>query len=162
VLQTFDRNSLKLLHEAMPQVPKVLLLWVGNTGIASASGQDFAQSGERDKAAFHARQQPKDKAEFLRWLDDAKQEGAIGTGPSATHTHLGEQSYGDLIQPWMNQANHQRGLLEHVYTLDDRVDLTRPCSLVSTGSSPTGRESCCALNQRPTENEGALLKHLGY
>ena len=92
VLQTFDRNSLALLHEAMPQVPKVLLLWVGTKTIEPASGQDFADSGETDKAAFYARQQPKDQAEFLRWLDQARQGGAVGTGPSAMRTHLGTRA----------------------------------------------------------------------
>lgn len=28
VLQTFEKNSLQLLHKEMPQVPKVLLLWI--------------------------------------------------------------------------------------------------------------------------------------
>lgn len=125
VLQTFDRTSLGLLHQAMPEVPKILLLWVGKGSIEPASGQSFAESGEQDKAAFYARQAPRDRAEFERWLDHAKAGGAIGTGPSATRSTLGEQSYADLIQPWMNQLSHERGLLVHVYTLDQPADFAK-------------------------------------
>jgi glycerophosphoryl diester phosphodiesterase len=163
VLQTFDRNSLKLLHEAMPQVPKILLLWVGNNGIAPASGQDFAQSGEQDKAAFYARQQPKDKAEFLRWLDHARQEGAIGTGPSAMRTHLGEQSYSDLIQPWMNQASHERGLLVHAYTLDDSVDFDKAMKAGVDGIFTNRAGELMRFLQRPLKlSEPDLLEAFGY
>lgn len=106
----------------MPQVPKILLLWVGEGNIEPASNVPFAKSDEKDKAAYYARQQPKDKAEFQRWIDYAKAQGAIGTGPSAALTQGGEQSYADLVKPWMNQYTHDQGLLVHVYTLDDAVD----------------------------------------
>ena len=49
-------------------------------------------------------------------------EGAIGTGPSATRSDLGDQSYSNLVQPWMNRYTHDLGMLVHVYTLDDDVD----------------------------------------
>ena len=122
ILQTFEKNSLELLQKEMPQVPKILLLWVGEGNIEPASNVPFAKSGEKDKAAYYARQQPKDKAEFQRWIDYAKAQGAIGTGPSAALTQGGEQSYADLVKPWMNQYTHDQGLLVHVYTLDDAVD----------------------------------------
>jgi len=162
VLQTFDRNSLALLHEAMPQVPKILLLWVGTKAIAPASGQDFADSGESDKAAFYARQQPKDRAQFLRWLDIAKQGGAIGTGPSAKRSQLGEQSYADLIQPWMNQASHERGLLVHVYTLDEAQDYANAMQAGVDGIFTNRAAQLLRFYQRPTENESALLERSGY
>lgn len=125
VLQSFDRNSLALLHKDMPNVPKVLLLWVGKGNIEPASAQSFAESGETDKAAFYARQQPRDKAEFARWIDHAKAAGAIGTGPSAALTAGGAQSYADLVQPWMNQLTHDKDLLVHVYTVDEDVDFAK-------------------------------------
>ncbi|WP_210712261.1 glycerophosphodiester phosphodiesterase [Pseudomonas sp. MWU349] len=125
VLQTFDKHSLELLHQEMPKAPKVLLLWVAPGSIEPASGQSFAKSGETDKAAFYARQQPKDQAEFKRWVDFAKAQGAIGTGPSAALTGGGEQSYSDLVQPWMNQYTHDQGLLVHVYTIDEPVDFKK-------------------------------------
>jgi glycerophosphoryl diester phosphodiesterase len=125
VLQSFDAGSLKLLHEQMPAVPKVLLLWVGEGSIEPKSKETFAQSGLTDKAVYYARQQPRDRAEFERWLDIAKASGAIGTGPSAALSAGGDQSYSDLVQPWMNQATHAKGLLVHVYTVDEAVDFKK-------------------------------------
>ncbi|OLS64852.1 glycerophosphodiester phosphodiesterase [Pseudomonas putida] len=125
VLQTFDRGSLALLHKAMPQTPKVLLLWLGKDHVEAAPGQAFAESGLKDKAAWYARQQPKDRAEFERWLDIARSTGAVGTGPSTALAAGGEQSYADLAQPWMNRMAHDKGLLVHVYTVDDPVDFKR-------------------------------------
>lgn len=163
ILQTFDRNSLKLLHEAMPQVPKILLLWVAKGSIEPASGQDFSESGEQDKSAFYARQQPKDRGEFERWLDYAKADGAIGTGPSAIRTHLGEQSYSDLIQPWMNQASHAKGLLVHVYTLDAAVDYDKAMKAGVDGIFTNRAGELMRFYGRPVpQNEGQLLRKLGY
>ncbi|WPN48306.1 glycerophosphodiester phosphodiesterase [Pseudomonas sp. P8_241] len=122
ILQTFEKSSLELLQKEMPQVPKILLLWVAEGSIEPESKVSFAESGEHDKAAYYAKQHPKDKAEFQRWVDYAKTQGAIGTGPSAALTHGGDQSYSDLVQPWMNQYTHEQGLLVHVYTIDDAVD----------------------------------------
>lgn len=122
ILQTFEKPSLQLLAQEMPKVPKILLLWVGEGSITPASNQTFAQSGEKDKAAWYARQQPKDKAAFEQWVDFAKAQGAVGTGPSAALTQGGDQSYMDLVQPWMNRYTHDKGLLVHVYTVDDPVD----------------------------------------
>jgi glycerophosphoryl diester phosphodiesterase len=122
VLQTFEKSSLELLEKEMPHVPKVLLLWVGEGSIEPKSKVTFAESGDKDKATFYARQQPKTKAEFQQWVDYAKAQGAMGTGPSAALTQGGDQSYSDLVQPWMNQYTHDQGLLVHVYTVDDDVD----------------------------------------
>ncbi|MFF7708137.1 glycerophosphodiester phosphodiesterase family protein [Pseudomonas sp. NPDC007930] len=122
VLQTFEKPSLQLLAKEMPKVPKILLLWVGDGSIEAKSNVPFAQSGAKDKAAYYAQQQPKDKAAFEQWVDFAKAQGAIGTGPSAALTHGGEQSYMDLVQPWMNQYTHGKNMLVHVYTVDDPVD----------------------------------------
>lgn len=125
VLQTFDKNSLELLHKEMPNTPKILLLWVGEGSIEPQSTVTFAESGEKDKAAYYAKQTPKDHAEFEKWLDYAKAQGAIGTGPSAMLTHGGDQSYSDLVQPWMNQMTHDKGMLVHVYTVDEPVDFKK-------------------------------------
>jgi glycerophosphoryl diester phosphodiesterase len=122
VLQTFEKSSLELLQKEMPQVPKILLLWVGEGSIEPKSNVTFAASGEKDKAAYYAKQEPKDKAEFEKWVDYAKAQGAIGTGPSAALTDGGDQSYSDLVQPWMNTFTHDKGLLVHAYTIDEPVD----------------------------------------
>lgn len=163
VLQSFDRGSLALLHKAMPHVPKVLLLWMGKGSIEPASGQSFAESGEADKAAFYARQQPKSKAEFERWLDYAKAAGAIGTGPSAALSEGGAQSYADLVQPWMNNMTHDKGLLVHVYTVDDPVDFKNVMEAGVDGifTNRSG-ELLRYYGRPPSEDEGALLTAHGY
>jgi len=125
VLQTFDKDSLLLLNKEMPKVPKVLLLWVGEGSIEPQSNVTFADSGAKDKATYYASQQPKDRAEFDRWLDFAKAGGAVATGPSAALTKGGDQSYMDLVQPWMNQMTHDKGMLVHVYAVDDPVDFKK-------------------------------------
>lgn len=163
ILQTFDRNSLALLHQHMPKVPKILLLWVGKGAIEPASGKNFADSGEPDKAAFYARQEPKSEAEFLRWLDFAVEGGAIGTGPSAVRAQLGEQSYADLIKPWMNKASHERGLLVHVYTLDETVDFDKAMKAGVDGIFTNRAGELMRFYKRSVElNESRLLEQLGY
>lgn len=163
VLQSFDRNSLTLLHQHMPQVPKVLLLWIGKGYIEPASGQNFAESGETDKAAFYARQQPKDTAEFARWLDYAKNAGAIGTGPSALRTAGGAQSYADLVQPWMNKLSHDKGLLVHVYTVDETVDFAKVMAAGVDGIF-TNRSGQLLryLSRAPARSEAQILAAVGY
>ena len=163
VLQSFDRNSLALLHKEMPQVPKVLLLWIGKGSIEPASGQSFAESGETDKAAFYARQQPRDKAEFERWLDYAKDAGAIGTGPSAALTAGGAQSYADLVQPWMNQLSHDKGLLVHVYTVDEDVDFAKVMAAGVDGIFTNRSGQLLRYFARPpVQNEVQILEAQGY
>lgn len=122
VLQTFEKASLELLAKEMPKVPKVLLLWVGEGSIEPESKVTFADSGMKDKAAYYASQRPASKEEFAKWVDFAKAQGAVATGPSAALTQGGDQSYMDLVQPWMNKLTHAKGLLVHVYTVDDPVD----------------------------------------
>lgn len=163
VLQSFDRASLSLLHKAMPQVPKVLLLWVGKGSMEALSGQSFAESGEQDKAAFYARQQPKDRAEFERWLGYAKAAGAIGIGPSAARSAGGEQSYADLIQPWMNRMAHAQGLLVHVYTLDERTDFhqARQAGVDGIITNRAGQLRRF-LGQVAVADEARLLQAQGY
>ncbi len=69
ILQTFEKSSLELLQESMPQVPKILLLWLGDGYLEARSPVTFKESGETDKAAFYARQEVKSEAEFGAWLD---------------------------------------------------------------------------------------------
>ncbi len=122
ILQTFEKSSLELLQESMPQVPKILLLWLGDGYLEARSPVTFKESGETDKAAFYARQEVKSEAEFGAWLDWAKAHGALGTGPSATLSERGEQSYADLVKPWMNRMTHARGLFIHAYSVDSAKD----------------------------------------
>ncbi|WP_300733109.1 glycerophosphodiester phosphodiesterase [Pseudomonas sp.] len=163
VLQTFDQNSLQLLQKEMPDTPKILLLWVGAGGMTPNSPVSFADSGEQDKAAYYAKLQPKDNAEFIQWLDYANAHGAIGTGPSAALVNGGEQSYFDLIQPWMNTANHDRGLLVHAYTLDEPVDFKKAMDAGVDGLFTNRPDALLNFFQRPaTQSVTQLLKFNGY
>ncbi|VVQ04145.1 hypothetical protein PS918_04474 [Pseudomonas fluorescens] len=163
ILQTFEKSSLELLQKEMPQVPKVLLLWVGEGNIEPASKVTFAESGEKDKAAYYAKQQPRDKAEFQRWVDYAKAQGAIGTGPSAALTQGGDQSYADLVKPWMNQYTHDQGLLVHVYTVDDAVDYQNVMDAGVDGIFTNRASELLKFYKRPAAaSVDQVLKNNGY
>ncbi|RKS18892.1 glycerophosphoryl diester phosphodiesterase [Pseudomonas sp. WPR_5_2] len=163
ILQTFEKSSLELLQKEMPQVPKILLLWVGEGNIEPASKVTFAESGEKDKAAYYAKQAPKDKAEFQRWVDYAKAQGAIGTGPSAALTGGGDQSYADLVQPWMNRYTHDQGLLVHVYTIDDAVDYQKVMEAGVDGIFTNRASELLKFYKRPAAvSVDQVLKNNGY
>jgi glycerophosphoryl diester phosphodiesterase len=163
ILQTFEKSSLELLQKEMPQVPKILLLWVGEGNIEPKSKVSFAESGEKDKAKYYARQEPKDKAEFQRWIDYAKAQGAIGTGPSAALTQGGDQSYMDLVKPWMNQYTHNQGLLVHVYTIDDAVDYQKVMDAGVDGIFTNRASELLKFYKRPAAASVAqVLQNNGY
>ncbi|KAB0498942.1 glycerophosphodiester phosphodiesterase [Pseudomonas vancouverensis] len=163
ILQTFEKSSLELLHKEMPQVPKVLLLWVGAGSIEPKSTVTFAESGEKDKAAWYAKQEPRDKAEFQRWVDYAKSQGAIGTGPSAALTQGGDQSYSDLVQPWMNQYTHDQGLLVHVYTVDDALDYQKVMAAGVDGIFTNRAGELLKFYKRPAAaSVGQVLQNNGF
>lgn len=163
VLQTFDRDSLALLHSIMPQVPKTLLLWLGKGYVEPAEAQTFAESGETDRAAFLARQHPKDNAEFERWLDYAKAGGAIGVGASVALTGGGDQSYANLVQPSMIWKAHDKGLLVHAYTVDLPVDFQKVLTAGADGifTNRSG-ELLRFLGRSLPQDEAPILESLGY
>ncbi|WP_237884123.1 glycerophosphodiester phosphodiesterase [Pseudomonas sp. PGPR40] len=163
VLQTFEKSSLELLEKEMPKVPKILLLWVGEGSIEPKSKVTFAESGDKDKASYYAKQEPKDKAEFQQWVEYAKAQGAIGTGPSAALTKGGDQSYSDLVQPWMNQYTHDQGLLVHVYTIDDAVDYQKVADAGVDGIFTNRASELLKFYKRPAAASVAqLLQNNGY
>ncbi|KAI2681362.1 glycerophosphodiester phosphodiesterase [Pseudomonas sp. TNT3] len=163
VLQTFEKSSLELLEKEMPQVPKILLLWVGPGSIEPKSSVTFAQSGDKDKATYYAKQEPKSKAEFQQWIEYAKAQGAIGTGPSVALTKGGDQSYSDLVQPWMNQYTHDQGLLVHAYTVDDAVDYQKVMDAGVDGIFTNRASELLKFYKRPAAASVAqLLRNNGY
>ncbi|MGZ7458518.1 glycerophosphodiester phosphodiesterase [Pseudomonas sp. Ma2-10] len=163
VLQTFEKSSLELLEKEMPKVPKILLLWVGEGGMEPKSKVTFAESGDKDKSTYYAKQQPKDKAEFQQWVEYAKAQGAIGTGPSAALTQGSDQSYSDLVQPWMNQYTHDQGLLVHVYTIDDAVDYQKVMDAGVDGIFTNRASELLKFYKRPAAASVAqLLQNNGY
>ena len=163
VLQTFEKSSLELLQKEMPNVPKVLLLWVGEGSIEPKSKVTFVESGDKDKATYYAKQEPKSKAEFQQWIEYAKAQGAIGTGPSAALTKGGDQSYSDLVQPWMNQYTHDQGMLVHVYTVDDAVDYQKVMDAGVDGIFTNRASELLKFYKRPAAGTVAqLLQNNGY
>ena len=122
VLQTFDKASLTLLNQAMPQAPKILLLWLGDGAIEVKDATSYASSGAKDKAEYYGMLEVKDRATYAQWLDFAKANGATGVGPATKLKNGGEFSYMDMTQPWMNQMAHEKGLFIHPYTVNDAVD----------------------------------------
>ncbi|WP_339449528.1 glycerophosphodiester phosphodiesterase [Pseudomonas sp. EA_5y_Pfl2_R50] len=163
ILQTFDKNSLELLQKEMPQVPKILLLWVGAGGMEPKSQVTFAESGEKDKNVFYGKQEPKSEAEFKQWVDYAKAQGAIGTGPSAKLTHDGDQSYSDLVKPWMNQYTHEQGMLVHVYTVDEPVDFEKVMAAGVDGIFTNRASELLKFYKRPASaSVDQLLKKNGF
>lgn len=163
ILQTFDKNSLQLLEKEMPQVPKILLLWVGEGSIEPKSAVTFAASGEKDKNVFYGKQEPKSEAEFKQWVDYAKAQGAIGTGPSAKLTQGGDQSYSDLVQPWMNQYTHDEGMLVHVYTVDEAVDYEKVMAAGVDGIFTNRASELLKFYKRPAAGSvDEVLKKNGF
>ncbi|MBT9268448.1 glycerophosphodiester phosphodiesterase [Pseudomonas sp. MG-9] len=163
ILQTFEKNSLELLQKEMPQVPKILLLWVGEGSIEPKSTVTFAESGEKDKNAFYGKQEPKSEAEFKQWVDFAKAQGAIGTGPSAKLTQGGDQSYSDLVQPWMNQYTHDQGMLVHVYTVDEPVDFKKVMASGVDGIFTNRASELLKFYKRPAAaSVDEVLKNNGF
>ena len=163
ILQTFEKSSLEMLQKEMPQVPKILLLWVGEGSIEPKSKVTFADSGEKDKNAFYGKQEPKSEAEFKQWIDYAKAQGAIGTGPSAKLTHGGDQSYSDLVQPWMNKYTHDKGLLVHVYTVDEPVDFEKVMASGVDGIFTNRASELLTFYKRPAAaSVDQVLKNNGF
>jgi glycerophosphoryl diester phosphodiesterase len=161
--QTFERNSLTLLDQYMHKVPKILLLWVGEGGMTPASDKPFDAASGQSKAAYYAQQHPKDRAEFERWIDFAKANGAAGTGPSAALTRSGDQSYMDLVQPWMNTLTHDKGLLVHVYTVDDPVDYKKVMDAGVDGVFTNRASELLKFYKRPSPRSvDEILKGQGY
>ncbi len=163
VLQTFEKPSLELLQKSMPDTPKVLLLWLGDGSIETASGKTFKDSGAKDKASFYASQQVKSKEEFAAWVDWAKAHGAVGTGPSAALKNGGDQSYSDLVQPWMNKMAHDRGMIVHPYTVDDAVDFKAISEQGVDGFFTNRASELLKFYGRPSkESMESILKRSGF
>jgi glycerophosphoryl diester phosphodiesterase len=163
VLQTFEKSSMELLQQEMPDVPKVLLLWLGDGSIETKSNVPFADSGEKDKAAYYAKQEVKSKADYEQWLDWAKAHGALGVGPSSALTQGGDQSYADLVKPWMNQMAHEKGLIVHPYTVDEAVDFKKISAAGVDGFFTNRTSELLRFYDRPAaKSVDAILKQHKY
>ncbi len=125
ILQTFEKPSLIALQKEMPNVPKILLLWIGDGYIDE---KPVAKKADDESwADYYTRVEVASKQAFADWLDFAKQNGAAGVGPSTIQSeHAGDFSsqfsYMDLALPWMVKMSHDKGLLVHAYTVDQVKD----------------------------------------
>ncbi|GFM63787.1 glycerophosphoryl diester phosphodiesterase [Pseudomonas cichorii] len=163
VLQTFDKSSLVLLQKEMPKVPKVLLLWIGEGSIEPKSNVPFKDSGFKDKASYYAAQEIKSQEELVAWIDWAKAHGAIGTGPSSQLTNGGDQSYMDLVKPWMNNITHDKGMVVHPYTVDEAVDFKQISAAGADGFFTNRTTELLKFYGRPAKDSiDAILKRNGY
>ena len=97
ILQTFSPQSLALLHENFPDTPLGYLWEVGAVCLFEV-----------------------DKPHVNECLDFAQENGAQFIGPSFT----GEQNkYANLLEPWITELIHARGLKIHAYTFDTKKDI---------------------------------------
>jgi len=62
----------------------------------------------------------------------------------------------------MNHASHERGLLVHVYTLDDAQDFDAAMKAGVDGMFTNRAGHLLRFYKRPTEIESVLLDRLGY
>jgi glycerophosphoryl diester phosphodiesterase len=123
IMQTFVPDSLKLLKQEMPTVPAIFLLWVDGGTLKSTTPD--SKRGMLETFAKYAARLKIEPSEFEKWLKFAKDSGAVGIGPSSSATALADQSYFDLVQPWMNEKAHKMGLFVHAYTVDDAGDMQK-------------------------------------
>ncbi|GHB21339.1 glycerophosphodiester phosphodiesterase [Salinicola rhizosphaerae] len=165
MMQTFSKASLEALEKTMPDVPRVLLLWVGEGSIAPAPSQP--QGDDESSADYYARQKVASPAAYEQWLDFAKAQGAIGVGPSTIQTdHDGafssQFSYMDLAEPWMVGMAHDDGLLVHPYTVDEPADFARYQQRGVDGFFTNRTEQLLEFLGHPKQDQDAILKQYGY
>jgi glycerophosphoryl diester phosphodiesterase len=163
ILQTFEKPSLELLQKEMPNVPKILLLWIGDGYMEAKSNVAYKDSGYKDYASFYAAQEVKSPAEFEAWLDWAKAHGANGIGPASKLTHGGDQSYMDMMKPWMTKMAHDKGLVIHPYTVDDPVDFKTLKAQGADGFFTNRASVLLKFYGRPSKDSiDTILKRNGY
>ena len=163
ILQTFSKDSLVQLHAEMPDTPKILLLFLGGDGSITADSTIQQREDESD-AAFQARRRPASPEAYNTFLDFARDQGAIGVGPSAARDDLDPvYSYADLADDSMIERAHRRGLLVHVYTLDDAVDFRRYLNRGVDGIFTNDPTALLDFTGAPTPTAvDARLEQLGY
>jgi glycerophosphoryl diester phosphodiesterase len=99
ILQTFSPTSLALLHKNFPESPLCYLWWAGAGCLSTV-----------------------DKTHVNDCLDFAQENGAQFIGPSFTGEHT---KYADLLEPWIIELIHARGLKIHAYTFDTKTDIAQ-------------------------------------
>jgi glycerophosphoryl diester phosphodiesterase len=163
VMQSYEISSLKLLHSLMPQVPKILLLWLGDPYMKPRWPESYEGGPGGDIASFYARQEVKCVSEFDRWLKAASELGAVGVGAPARLIRGGEESYMDLVETWMNHRAHKKGLLVHAYTVDEREDFAALCDRGVDGFFTNRPEELLNhYGRRPKDSKAEIFKRYNY
>jgi len=161
ILQTFDTKSLPLLKKYMPNTPIAFLLWLDDGAMASTTPNAKPKEGQ-SKAAFRATLQVT-KEEFEKWIIFAKNNGASGTGAGSSLTNLGDQSYMDLVKPWMNELTHKYGLFIHAYTVDEEADMEKISKAGVDGFFTNRPDVLIKFYKRKSQGTTEeILKKLGY
>lgn len=152
LLQTFEPESLPLLHRFFPTTPKCFLLWLYSIDELKAMGKwndqqlmgigleksygplrkaepVSAAEGESD-VAFMAKWRVFSDENLELWLKWAKANGATMVGPASkslvyTQPAVDVSSYMDLIRPELVAKYKALGLTVHAYTLDAPEDMAR-------------------------------------
>lgn len=162
ILQTFSKESLTKLNAHMPNTPKILLLWMGKGYIPA--DQSIKQKPNESDPAYLARMKVASHQAYDAYLDFAENHGAIGVGPSAVRADLNPTySYFDLAKEWMVEDAHERGLLVHVYTLDDAIDFRRYFKRGVDGVFTNNPSSLLRfVGHAPEQTPEAILEEYGY
>jgi len=135
ILQTFSAKSLKLLHENFPETPLCYLWWAGGGCLTQV-----------------------DSAHVNECLDYAVANGAQIIGPSFS----GKQTqYTNLLEPWITELIHTRGLQIHAYTFDSQKDIDDFAP--ACDSQFTNRTDLLLdYYKRPHESVAHILQSLKY
>jgi glycerophosphoryl diester phosphodiesterase len=100
ILQSFSRESIVNLEEALPGVPKCMLLWLGTSAVDVRSNNTLESL-----------------AEFINFSVDYNCHIA---GPAIAGK---PNNYDDLAEPWMNEMYHRAGMIVHAYSFDTEDQL---------------------------------------
>ena len=161
ILQTFEKESLKRFKTYLPQQHAALLLWLGEGYVETK--ETTKKTEQESWSQYYARQEPQSKEAFTSWLDFALENGASIAGPSISRSDLGDQSYGDMMKPWMIKEMKERGLMIHPYTVDSIVDFKKHDALGAVGFFTNRPAVLLEFYDRASSNsvQQILAKH-GY
>lgn len=164
ILQTFSRKSLRHLNHQMPDVPKILLLGIGDEQDELPADPAIKPHDDESKADYRARQELASRKDYDKALDFARRHGAVGIGPSATRQDRDETySYADLARRWMIRHAHDRNLLVHVYTLDNAEDFKRYFRRGIDGAFANDPRALLKFEKRkPDQGTRQILERYGY
>ncbi|SDX06838.1 glycerophosphoryl diester phosphodiesterase [Lutibacter oricola] len=102
ILQSFSRESIVKLENALPGVPKCMLLWLS-------------------ESAGYVR--PSNTLESLaEFINFSVEYNCHIAGPSIAGK---PNNYPDLTEPWMNEMYHRAGMIVHAYSFDTEDQLRK-------------------------------------